>query len=74
MPKQDDFAFPNSNPLSRGMSLRDYFAAQALAGLLANEQSMVTHQSFDADLVSVRCYLIADAMLAARTLERCDRI
>lgn len=54
-----------------GMSLRDYFAAQAMVGLLRTgdalhllngEPEYPFHVNF-AD----SCYLLADAMLAART-------
>lgn len=57
-------AFPVPNEANvngqQGMSLRDYFAGQALTGLQFNR----TYQIFpdDAEL----CYVIADAMLAAR--------
>ncbi len=43
-----------------GMSLRDWFAGQALAGNLGNPWS--SHE----DSVASRCYKIADAMLKAR--------
>lgn len=49
---------------SGGMSLRDYFAGQALIGLCANaEYSNPWHVDFNPSLVA---YSIADAMLAAR--------
>lgn len=44
-----------------GMTIRDYFAGQALAGLLAD--SNVTGRT---DLVAQIAYSIADAMLAER--------
>ncbi len=43
-----------------GMTLRDWFAGQALAGL----QFMETHTPYDAD--AKHCYEMADAMLKAR--------
>jgi hypothetical protein len=43
-----------------GMSLRDYFAGQALAGLMATN-----HDYFDKEL-ALHCYDVADAMLAER--------
>ena len=47
-----------------GMTLRDYFAGQALAGLMANPQhARIFHPSDDTEYV----YRIADAMIAART-------
>ena len=45
-----------------GMTLRDYFAAQAVQGLLA---SPVQPQS-GADMYAQDAYVIADAMLEAR--------
>lgn len=47
-----------------GMSLRDYFAAKALQGLMAsrNPNSPRFHPTDDASYV----YAVADAMLAAR--------
>ena len=47
---------------AQGMTLRDYFAGQALAGMFADRERLSTnaqHSSHDA-------YLFADAMLAAR--------
>jgi hypothetical protein len=65
-------AFPHTNPNYdgnwdkrthiEGMSLRDYFAAKALAGLLAdpNVNTPITAS------ISAACYRYADAMLEAR--------
>lgn len=52
------------SPVSDGMSLRDYFAAKAMAGIVANPDTWgeSTH-----DGLSVRAYAIADAMLRARS-------
>lgn len=47
-----------------GMSLRDYFAAQALAGFTATEGD--TYDEQGTAKVASRCYRIADAMLVAR--------
>lgn len=47
-----------------GMSLRDWFAGQALAGWIANTQS--DHRPA---VVAHYCYAIADAMLAERAKE-----
>lgn len=44
-----------------GMSLRDWFAGQALAGMA----SRGLHRAFSEDY-AVSCYRFADAMLAAR--------
>lgn len=62
-------AFPHPNPDYTqkthlpfgGMSLRDYFAAKALQGMLACEMLRATEQEF-----SERAYAVADAMLKAR--------
>lgn len=52
------YVFPHPNlPERNGMTLRDYFAGQALAGLLSNDSGRgYPHVSKDA-------YLYADAML-----------
>jgi hypothetical protein len=67
MSTKDDggHAFPadaTTNLCSRGMSMRDYFAAQALA-------SMAQHFPVDSESAhdcSVACYRFADAMLKRR--------
>jgi hypothetical protein len=47
---------------AQGMTLRDYFAGQALAGMFADRERLSTNaQHFSHD-----AYLFADAMLAAR--------
>jgi hypothetical protein len=56
-------AFPvtdmNGGPASGGMSLRDYFAAAALQGLLANASEVN-------DELAAEAFMAADAMIAAR--------
>ena len=47
--------------LENGISVRDYFAGKALAGLLASGED-----SIDAETNAHDAYIIADAMLAAR--------
>jgi hypothetical protein len=47
-----------------GMSLRDYFAGQALAGSMNYAGKTLTDERF-----ALRCYEIADAMLKARGSE-----
>ena len=60
-------AFPGLHPSSEcrykeeGMTLRDYFAAKAMQGLLAG-----TLKSSDTSLIARDCYAMADAMLKAR--------
>ena len=58
-------AFPSDRFGELGMSLRDYFAGQALTGLLANPE-----QATDAEYIARWSYLNADAMLAERQKER----
>jgi hypothetical protein len=50
-----------------GMTLRDYFAGQALAGILANDDEM-SHPTLEAAQRSIAqlSYGYADAMLEAR--------
>ena len=61
-------AFPNIGdntpeyPFYDGMTLRDYFAGQALVGLAASHYEHLTPQSD----IAHDCYTQADAMLAAR--------
>ncbi len=68
-------AFPCSAPEgyepSLGMSLRDWFAGQALAGWLASYGPDSSHPVSNdaAHLVAARSYAMADAMLAARAKE-----
>ena len=45
-----------------GMTLRDYFAAKALAGILANTSDKCASTS----TIASCCYELADAMLEAR--------
>ena len=71
MAKSDGgWAFPapagigdGDNMFQPGMSLRDYFAGQALAGNLANHQ--LTWPKYPVDLVE-DCFKLADAMIAKR--------
>ena len=52
--------WPDASP-SLGMTLRDYFAGQALAGLCANPGG-----DCDAETMANVSYSLADAMLKAR--------
>jgi hypothetical protein len=58
-------AFPSSaiDDAFGGMSLRDWFAGQALSGMTANPTVAPTIKN--ADIASI-CYSLADAMLAER--------
>jgi hypothetical protein len=62
-------AFPTTKPLdywgdpNQGMTLRDYFAAKAMQGFMANKSNPMHFQP-EAD--ASWAYSIADAMLKAR--------
>ena len=58
------------SPVS-GMTLRDYFAGQALAGFCSNQNWLENAKSKAAsnplgDIVSAAAYAVADAMIEAR--------
>ncbi len=60
------FAFPHviehlHEPVTAGMTLRDYFAAKAMQGLLAGSL-----ESVELGVIARDCYRLADAMLAER--------
>ena len=60
-------AFPLKEPLTDdcpGMSLRDYFAAKAMAAMLGSERVQSGLGSFKS--ISEVAYVQADAMIAAR--------
>lgn len=64
-------AFPSHGSMGEvaheGMRLRDYFAAQAMHGLLAHRGIVCgTPQSRELAITVADSYLIADAMLQAR--------
>lgn len=48
---------------AQGMTLRDYFAGQALAGMFADYFRSLNHEPY---VVAHDAYVFADAMLAAR--------
>jgi hypothetical protein len=53
----------------KGMTLRDYFAGQALAGILSSGDIKIGNIGSDpwpAATLTQSCYIIADAMLKAR--------
>jgi hypothetical protein len=52
-------------PASSGMTLRDYFAAKALHGLLHAE----SHGDYSNEHIAVIAYMLADAMLKAREVQ-----
>ena len=59
-------AFPNAGTSATGMTLRDYFAGQALIGLMTGT---VGNDNYDMDNkeYSDEAYAIADAMIEARS-------
>jgi len=64
-------AFPvKAEPYSRddqaGMTLRDYFAAKAMQGLLASPRTPTKDEVVTDTIVAKYAYLMADAMLKAR--------
>jgi hypothetical protein len=63
---KDTPAFPHTiehlhEPVTTGMTLRDYFAAKALQGLLSD-----SYDFSDRNRIAVKAYDFADAMLKAR--------
>ena len=54
---------PKTGADDKGMSLRDYFAAHAMQGMIAEPSLKATPQEF-----AERAYMVADAMLKARDL------
>ena len=70
MRKKTEPAFPmvfNDNSWHEGISIRDYFAAKALTGMLAYSINNSCNQANDScDDIVVGAYKFADAMLKAR--------
>lgn len=56
----DSYNYPESYPAQEGLTLRDYFAAKAMQGLL------VSMQLFSSQNIADQAYKMADGMLAAR--------
>jgi len=54
---------PKTGSDDKGMSLRDYFAAHAMQGMIAEPSLKATPEEF-----AQKAYMIADAMLKARDL------
>jgi len=73
-----EYAFPHDMthlqpPVSAGMTLRDYFAAKAMHGWLANPTATPVEAGIEdaspqdlADVAAAFAYIVADAMLKAR--------
>ncbi|WP_247605599.1 hypothetical protein [Providencia rettgeri] len=58
--------WPNENVRTEGALLRDYFAAKAMQGILANPAQLDNVNDKSAEWVSRDAYLVADAMLKTR--------
>ena len=58
---KDTPAFPHTEPVTTGMTLRDYFAAKALQGLLSDSYDFA-----DRNRIAEKAYDFADAMMEAR--------
>jgi hypothetical protein len=56
------FPFPTNHPAHEGMTLRDWFAGQALAGITGDPSV----EDMDQNEIARAAYLYADAMLEAR--------
>ncbi len=71
-PRDQLSAFPwvceDQQIVAKGMTLRDYFAAQALSGGLeqGSRDNMDIHWWHDPERIADRAYAIADAMMRAR--------
>ena len=65
-------AFPHPGHYSSGMSLRDWFAGQAIAGLLVGRAGMLGNdfsayaKGYCNGALADRAYALVDAMLAER--------
>jgi len=55
-----------SHITEQGMTLRDYFAAKCMQGILAGSGDEDGFVSYDADALAEQAYVMADAMLKAR--------
>ncbi len=68
------FPTPTHNLQNDGMTLRDYFAAKAMQGLIASPRmpAPAHHGGTDVtdSMVADLSYKIADAMLSARSTEK----
>lgn len=65
-----DIGWNGAQKPQKGMTLRDYFAGQALVGLLAGERAAGSYHErmVDSDTAE-RAYEFADAMIAERAKE-----
>lgn len=65
---QPDYMDEGSTALQRecGMSLRDYFAAKAMQGMLSANGDSNGFLEYEEETVAANSYKLADAMLKAR--------
>jgi hypothetical protein len=63
----NEAAFPNPNRTDQtGMTLRDYFAAKAMQGLIASPRGTPDGKDATDAYYAKAAYVMADAMLKAR--------
>jgi len=62
--EQNQPAFPTENVLYKGMTLRDYFAAKIVQGLLSG--FLADSQELDWEALAKNAYRQADEMMKAR--------
>lgn len=65
-PMLGSVAYNSDWSIDPGMTLRDYFAAKAMQGLLSNDQCKPFGMSASATDIAKKSYLMADEMLRAR--------
>lgn len=66
LPNPSAFPHPAINEANPGMTLRDYFAAAALTGIIAAIGSVEAQDSIKYGLAAQDSYKFADKMLAER--------
>lgn len=70
---QDSYGVTRAHAVSIGMSLRDYFAGQALVGMLSNVEAMKLGRPISGESmegwIALAAYEFADAMLRARAAQ-----
>lgn len=63
-------AFPETHEHCAGMTMREYYAGQALAGLLVSRDVIEIAKQIES--VAGLCWALADAMMKAKDNERTD--
>ena len=68
---ENTFAFPHEithlqKPLTAGMTMRDYFAAKAMQGIIFNDGDFLDARYSSPENIAFAAYHMADAMLKAR--------